>query len=310
TFNDYDGKALKTQTVEYGGNATAPADPARTGYIFAGWDKPSTAWQNVTADVTVTAAYKIDAFTVTFNDYDGKALKAQTVEYGGNATAPADPARKGYTFAGWDKPSAAWQNVTADVTVTAAYRKDAGGGNAGDSEDENGGGSGGGPGGGNRDAGTTPGGSSGVTAPHTSDNDPGGKGEKNTGDTVTDGASDQTTGGSPVKKGGWSLFALIMTLLTVASALCALVIAAIRKTGAMGENGGGDKDAVSKKPRALPLVVAAAAAVGSVALFLLTQDTQTPMVVFNAWSVIFGLVGIIGVICSALGIKAVQRENG
>ncbi|MDR1067814.1 MAG: InlB B-repeat-containing protein, partial [Clostridiales Family XIII bacterium] len=122
TFKDWNGNVLKKQTVGYGESAAVPNDPARKGYTFAGWDKPSSAWQNVTADVTVTAAYRINEFTVTFNDYDGKALKTQTVEYGGNATAPADPARTGYRFAGWDKASSAWQNVTADVTITAAYK--------------------------------------------------------------------------------------------------------------------------------------------------------------------------------------------
>ena len=115
TFKDWDGTTLKTQTVNYGGSATAPANPTRVGYTFTGWDK---AFTNVTSNLTVTAQYTINTYTVTFKDWDGTVLKTQTVNYGGAATAPADPIREGYTFAGWDK---AFNNVTSDLVVTATY---------------------------------------------------------------------------------------------------------------------------------------------------------------------------------------------
>ncbi|MBR5718140.1 MAG: InlB B-repeat-containing protein, partial [Clostridia bacterium] len=115
TFKDWDGTVLKTQTVNYGGSATAPASPTRTGYTFTGWD---TAFNNITADTVVTAKYTINTYTVTFKDWDGTTLKTQTVNYGGSATAPANPTRTGYTFTGWDK---AFSNITANTVVTAQY---------------------------------------------------------------------------------------------------------------------------------------------------------------------------------------------
>ena len=115
TFKDWDGTVLKTQEVQHGGDAEAPADPTRTGYTFTGWDKEFT---NITADLVVTAQYEINTYTVTFKDWDGTVLKTQEVQYGGDAEAPADPTRTGYTFTGWDK---AFTNITADLVVTAQY---------------------------------------------------------------------------------------------------------------------------------------------------------------------------------------------
>ena len=57
-------------------------------------------------------------YTVTFVDYDGTILSSDKVHYGTAATAPEDPSRDGYNFAGWDKD---YSNVTDDLTVTAQY---------------------------------------------------------------------------------------------------------------------------------------------------------------------------------------------
>ena len=115
TFKDWDGTVLKTQEVQYGGDAEAPADPTRVGYTFTGWDK---AFTNIMADLVVTAQYEINTYTVTFKDWDGTVLKTQEVQHGGDAEAPADPTRVGYTFTGWDE---AFTNITADLVVTAQY---------------------------------------------------------------------------------------------------------------------------------------------------------------------------------------------
>lgn len=74
---------------------------------------------NTDYEISVTG-YRTNSYTVTFKDYNGKVIgKAQTVAYGKNATAPAAPVRKGYTFAGWDK---SFVNVKKDIVVTATYK--------------------------------------------------------------------------------------------------------------------------------------------------------------------------------------------
>ncbi len=107
-FVDWDGKILKTQEVGEGGAATAPADPTRNGYTFTGWD---TDFSVVDNDLTVTALYKINSYTVTFVDKDGKEISQASVEYGSAATAPTAPTVEGYTFTGWDKD---FSKVTTD----------------------------------------------------------------------------------------------------------------------------------------------------------------------------------------------------
>jgi surface protein len=62
TFVDYDGTVLKTQTVEEGSSATAPADPSRAGYTFTGWDK---SFSNITSNLTVSAQYTAIVFSNT-----------------------------------------------------------------------------------------------------------------------------------------------------------------------------------------------------------------------------------------------------
>jgi len=120
TFVDWDGTELKTETVNKGEAATAPAAPSREGYTFTGWD---TEFSDVQSDLTVTALYVDDSlptYTVTFVDWDGTVLKTQTVNENTAAIAPAAPARAGYAFTGWDKT---FSNVTSDLTVTALYEE-------------------------------------------------------------------------------------------------------------------------------------------------------------------------------------------
>lgn len=54
TFKDYDGTVLQTRTCQYSQRITPPSDPERTGYHFAGWDKPVI---TCSEDMEFTATY-------------------------------------------------------------------------------------------------------------------------------------------------------------------------------------------------------------------------------------------------------------
>ncbi len=67
TFLDSDGATmLKSEDVEYGNSAIAPADPIKTGYTFTGWDIDFT---NVTEDLIVIAQYEENTATGVENNY-------------------------------------------------------------------------------------------------------------------------------------------------------------------------------------------------------------------------------------------------
>ncbi|WP_171056170.1 InlB B-repeat-containing protein, partial [Paenibacillus sinopodophylli] len=100
TFKNWNGDTLKTDTVDYGSGAAAPADPTRTGYTFTGWD---TAFTNVTANTVVTAEYAINQYTISFNSNAGSAVADIQADYGTKIAAPTAPTRVGYTFDGWYK---------------------------------------------------------------------------------------------------------------------------------------------------------------------------------------------------------------
>ncbi len=81
---------------------TAPANPTKTGYTFAGWDKdiPTTM---PAENITIKATWTINQYTITFDTDGGSAIAPITQDYNSAVTAPANPTKTGYTFTGWDK---------------------------------------------------------------------------------------------------------------------------------------------------------------------------------------------------------------
>lgn len=102
TFDTVGGSEIAPITQDYGTVITAPEAPTREGYTFIGWDKeiPTTM---PTENMTVTAQWEINQYTITFDTNGGSEIAPITQDYGTAITVPADPTREGYTFMGWDQ---------------------------------------------------------------------------------------------------------------------------------------------------------------------------------------------------------------
>ena len=120
TFDTVGGSTVASITQDYGTPITAPADPTREGYTFIGWDKeiPSTM---PAENVTVTAKWVVNQYTITFDTASGSAVASITQDYGTAITAPANPTREGYTFIGWDKAIPATMPAE-NMIITAKWK--------------------------------------------------------------------------------------------------------------------------------------------------------------------------------------------
>ena len=120
TFDTAGGSEIAPITQDYGTAITVPADPTREGYTFIGWDKeiPTTM---PAENMTVTAQWEINQYTITFDTAGGSEIAPITQDYGTVITAPADPTREGYTFIGWDKEIPATMPAE-NITLKARWK--------------------------------------------------------------------------------------------------------------------------------------------------------------------------------------------
>lgn len=125
-----DGVDIFSEQVEHGEMPTAyqaiedQGKPATEQYVYT-FDHWNPAIVAATSDATYEAVFtpSLRQYLVRFQNWDHTLLSEQQVEYGKAAQAPADPIREGYTFTGWDRE---FNNIIADMTVTAVFEKSKG----------------------------------------------------------------------------------------------------------------------------------------------------------------------------------------
>ena len=101
TFDTDGGSAVAPITADYNTAITAPVSPVKEGYTFAGWQPALPATMPLNG-LTVKAQWKANEYTITFDTDGGSAVSPITAGYNTSITAPAAPAKEGYTFLGWE----------------------------------------------------------------------------------------------------------------------------------------------------------------------------------------------------------------
>ncbi len=123
------------QTVEHGADGTAVEAVPNTGYHFVQWSDDSTVNPrtdaNVTANVSVTATFAINTYTLTYIAGEHGTISGttpQTVEHGSNGTTVEAVPNANYHFTQWSDgvmtASRTDTNVMANVSVTAEFAID------------------------------------------------------------------------------------------------------------------------------------------------------------------------------------------
>ena len=119
TFDTDGGTSIPAITQAFGTTVTAPADPVQTGYAFVGWDREIPATMPA-ENITIKAKWSANSYTITFDTDGGTSIPAITQAFGTTVTAPADPAKTGYTFVRWDIKIPATMPAS-NITLTAMW---------------------------------------------------------------------------------------------------------------------------------------------------------------------------------------------
>lgn len=132
TFESNGGTAVTAIELKEGEALTAPGNPTRSGYDFAGWFENEDLSGTVYAfpatmpgkDIKLYAKWslvnvEVDV-TITFVTNGGTVISQIAQKAGTSLTKPGDPERTGYDFAGWYTDAGLTQSYTFPTTMPSA----------------------------------------------------------------------------------------------------------------------------------------------------------------------------------------------
>lgn len=126
----FDVEGVKAIEVEHGKVATKPeTDPTKEGYTFEGWMNGKVVYDwtaEVTSDLTLTASWEINEYTVTFDSDGGSEVAAAKVKYNETVKEPTAPTKEGFDFVGWYEGETKFDfatKITKDISLTAKWEE-------------------------------------------------------------------------------------------------------------------------------------------------------------------------------------------
>ena len=107
TFESNTGSPVLPIHQDYDSVIIVPDDPDKTGYSFTGWYRDELltnlyAFSTMPAEnLTLYAKWTINQYTISFDTNGGSAVASITLDYASSVSAPVDPTKAGFAFAGW-----------------------------------------------------------------------------------------------------------------------------------------------------------------------------------------------------------------
>lgn len=118
-----DGESAAPPQIRANTPAAQPDNPTKEGHTFIGWYNGESEWDfeaPVTTGLILTAKWQVNQYTITFKPENGGQDIVIKQDYGTAITAPANPTKTGYTFAGWDKTIPTTMPA-GNMTITARW---------------------------------------------------------------------------------------------------------------------------------------------------------------------------------------------
>lgn len=106
-----------------------PSHPEKENYIFLGWYVGEEKYDfnsKVTKDMILTAKYKLDEITITYDLDGGTGNTKETILRNTTVSIPEPPKKEGYNFIKWtldDKDFSFTTKITEDITIKAIWEE-------------------------------------------------------------------------------------------------------------------------------------------------------------------------------------------
>lgn len=119
-FETDGGSAVAPISATAGEAVTAPANPTKDGYDFAGWSPAFPATMPI-GGASLVAQWTPRQYTIMFDTDGGNEIEPITAACGEALTAPADPTKDGCVFTGWS-PAFPARMPAGGATIVAQWR--------------------------------------------------------------------------------------------------------------------------------------------------------------------------------------------